>query len=198
MYFFSIEELRPPGFNRSRTMSESISMATAQQQQQPATVADEWSPLHQVASSSAINGSQRLLPTAQPTTRPLLMTSGLNSGSDANSHNDLRFVTTRMIQQQNPPELPLRRGGSTDHVVDSQSSTINTKSSSGSGSSSQQLHYSASETSVAGSLPRHHITIVPPNLISLKVYHPSANLQLAFSSVKCAESTTVEVWFLWE
>jgi hypothetical protein len=151
-----------------------------------------------VASSSAINGSQRLLPTAQPTTRPLLMTSGLNAGTDANSHNDLRFVTTRMIQQQNPPELPLRRGGSTDHVADSQSSTINTKSSSGSGSGSQQLHYSASETSVAGSLPRHHITIVPPNLISLKVYHPSANLQLAFSSVKCAESTTVEVWFLLE
>ena len=170
-------------------MSESISMATTQQQQ-PASVANEWSPLQVASSSSAINGNQRLLP-AQ-TARPLLGTSG-TIGSDANSHNDLRFVTTRMIQQQHPPELPLRRGGSTDHVADSQSSTMNTKSSSG--SSSQQHHHSDS-ASGTGSLPRHPITIVPPmNLMSLKVFHPSANLQLAFSSVKCGESTTVEVSF---
>ena len=146
------------------------------------------------SNSSAINGSQRLLP-AQ-TARPLLMTSGA-IGSDANSHNDLRFVTTRMIQQQHPPELPLRRGGSTDHVADSQSSTINTKSSSAGGSSSQQHHHSDS-ASGTGSLSRHPITILPPmNLMSLKVFLSSANLQLVFSSVKCAESTTVEVCFFY-
>lgn len=89
-YFHSIEELRTPSAVSFQQRSMSVSMTKEQQQS-----GNEWSPL-QVASSTR-------LALAPQMARPLLI---------ANSQNDLRFK-----QQMLPPELPLRRGGSTDKVL---------------------------------------------------------------------------------
>ncbi len=182
MYFSfgSIEELRtlPSAVPFQQQRSMSVSMTKEQQQQQSGI---EWSPL-QVASSTHTR-----LGLAPQMARPLLISQGNSQISDL-----------RLKQQMLPPELPLRRGGSTDRVLPTDFHNTNTSKSSSNSKNDQFDSFSKINSPIdlmassrIGDGGSHTNSLAHVNTITFKVHGPNATQ--GFNTIKCAESSTVEV-----